>query len=543
MRTTHSLVMVLATALLLSACGPAYVVEDQPVAYAGGGAVVGPAAHAVQGDPLVAYWGPHPVPAAFGGGFDFTEGPHTRPYYPVHPELYVMHDGYFAFIGDPYFYGYNGPMRWYAGPHMLHYPWGGVVCNIDGPHRHWEWNTVYVHETEYIYEDGFYVYVGLWPAWYVSDRRVYLHHYWPRHYREHYHPMVERSRRAVHKHPPKHVSQGGVGHHKKTPKAQGVPGGPGAAGNGRHRTPGILPAYDENRSERQRAAGEHGTAGIYRQGNKRPAPGETRRGAEVGRGGDGARGGAKGGHLPAYDENRREGFGRKGDGATRGAKDGTFRGDTRPGATRPDSGSDRGSRNGKGRWQGSRPGAGASGGHLPAYNNGRGDKGVPGTRGGVRPTGNQGSRYPGAGDTSGSTRGEDGSWKGPANTKLRKPGQGNYQTKPGSQGGAQGTYGNYPKFQPPNATRPDRPGPPSTNLNYNMKKAQGTTSQPAKSYQGSRASDSQRKKATTSKKSSSSRKRSPARSGGSYKSSPSKRSSPSNTKSSGGDSSRSRRRR
>ena len=547
MRKTRNVVMLLAAGLLLSACGPAYVVDDQPVAYAGAGAgagaMVGPATYAVQGDPLVAYWGPHPIPAAFGGGFDFAEGPHTRPYYPVHPELYVMHDGYFAFIGDPYFYGYSGPMLWYAGPHMMHYPWGGVVCNIDGPHRHWQWNTVYVNETEYVYEDGFYVYVGLWPSWYVSDRRVYLNHYWPRHYHDHYRPMVERSRRAVHKHPSKHVSQGGAGHYKKTPQAQGVPG-PGAAGpagNGSHRNPGVLPAYDEKRSDRQRAAGEQGTAGIYRSGTKRPGDGDLRGGSQVAPGAKGPRGGAPGtgDHLPAYDANRRDGFGRSGDGASRGGTDDGFGRGAQPGATRPSSGDPAGRGETSGPGAGATRGAtGAAGGHLPAYNNGRSYPGATGgPKGDIRPTGSQGSRRPGTTGTGGATRQEGGTWKGPANSDVRKPGQGSYQTKPssrgGSQGGSQGTYGNYPKFQPPNATRPERPGAPTTNLNY--MKATESTSNPSNS--STTSSRSKRKKASTSTKKSSPRRREPStRSNGSSRSGGSQ-------KASGGSSSRTRQRR
>jgi hypothetical protein len=579
-RTLERSMMVLAAVLFLGACGPAYIIDDQPVAYAGGVAPVGPApaAMAVAGDPLVGYWGPHPVPTDFGGGFDFTEGPHTRPYYPMYPDLYVLQDGYYVFIGDPYFYGYTGPMRWYAGPHLMHYPWGEVVCNIDGPHRHWEHNTVYVYDTEYIYEDGFYVYVGFWPSWYVSSsRRVHLHHYWPRRYRDHYRPMVGRSQRAVHKHPPKHVSHGSVGHHKKTPQTQGVPrpgaaGSAGPAGNSGHRNPGILPAYDENRSERQRAMGEKGTAGVYRSGEKqRPGVSETRTRANTRPGVSGARRGetgATGRHLPAYD-NSRGGAGRSGQGTTSDGRRlpatpaaGGARRDLGPtGGHLPAYDNSRGSagRSGAGTTRdprglpaapaasGARRDLGPTGGHLPAYDNSRGSAGRPGVgatdargtrRGGDVPATQSDRRgSPGdAGRTQRPTTSSGGNWKGPSNTNVRKPGQGSYPTKRGSTSGSsapKGTYGNYPKLQAPNATKPNYPSAPTTQRSYNTKARSSSSPSKASTSSSSRKKSSSYKKAS----SSSSKKKAPSTRSSGSRSTPKARS----NKSSGSSRSRQRR--
>jgi hypothetical protein len=269
-----------ALALLLLACGPTYVIDDEPY-YVEEAPMAAPAV-AAPGEPAVGYWGPHPVPPAYGGGFDQTDGPHYRPYYPVHPELYAVHDGYYVFIGDPYFYGYDGRMTWFAGPHVMHYPWGDEICYIDGPHRHWHEGEVVYMDEYYVVEDGYWVYVGFWPHWYVPHRHVYLHHYWPGRYRDHYHSRTGVARRAVERHPPKHTHHGETRHRKKEPHSASVPGAtPAQAGGhgGAHpRDPSILPAHDPHRKPPRKGAAEV-KPGVYRSNPSKPARVPKRAGA------------------------------------------------------------------------------------------------------------------------------------------------------------------------------------------------------------------------------------------------------------------------
>jgi len=287
---------VLLVSVLVVACGTTtYTVAQEPVALAAPGPG-GPW-------PSVGYWGPHPVPAGYGGGFDYTEGPHTHPYTPDQPDLYAVHEGWFVFVGDPYFYGYDGPMRWYAGPHVLRYPWGDVVCPIDGPHRHWAYATAYVVEPDYVYVDGFWVYVGLWPVWWHHDHVVYLERYWPERYHEHYAPHQPRAHAAMQAAPTHHVE----GHTEVRPGQPGVHDVPPAQGGpGAHS--GLKPAYDENRPRtpdpdapdrtgvfHSRGAGTDAAA--EQGGAPRPAVEPVTPPAE-------GRAGAHPGLKPAYDENR-----------------------------------------------------------------------------------------------------------------------------------------------------------------------------------------------------------------------------------------------
>jgi hypothetical protein len=74
---------------------------------------------------LVGYYGAHPIPDEYGGGWCAVEGPHVHPFAPVWYDQYVVRDGYFVFAAaDGYFYG---------GPHPIP---GGGWCGFDGPHRH-----------------------------------------------------------------------------------------------------------------------------------------------------------------------------------------------------------------------------------------------------------------------------------------------------------------------------------------------------------------------------------------------------------------------
>jgi|GEM_PF-6922304 len=253
--------------------------------------------------PSVGYWGPHPVPEGYGGGFDYTEGPHTHPYTPDRPDLYAVNDGYFVFVGDPYFYGYDGPMRWYAGPHVLRYPWGEVVCPIDGPHRHWEYNTVYVYQTDYVVVDGFWVYVGLWPLWWHHDHVVYLERHWPKHYHDHYAEYVPRAHAAMEAAPPRHTTSGHVGQEPGQPGVHDVP----ASQGGRDSHPGLLPAYDENRKQRVDPSAP-GQAGIYHSRDTDDPRGD-RDGGEARDGANGANGRPTpgGSNLPpAWNDGRRD---------------------------------------------------------------------------------------------------------------------------------------------------------------------------------------------------------------------------------------------
>lgn len=280
--------------VLVVACGTTtYSVVPEPVAVAAPGPN-GPW-------PSVGYWGPHPVPEGYGGGFDYTEGPHSHPYTPDRPDLYAINDGWFVFVGDPFFYGYDGPMRWYAGPHVLRYPWGDVVCPLDGPHRHWEYSTVYVAQTDYVVVDGFWVYVGLWPLWWHHDHVVYLERHWPRHYHDHYGAYVPRAHAAMEAAPPRHQTSGHVKHEPGQPGVHDVPASQG--GRGAH--PGLLPAYDENRKPRVDPDAP-GRAGIYHSRDTDDAQGDRTPGATRGdpNGGREVPGGSS--LPPAWNDGRRD---------------------------------------------------------------------------------------------------------------------------------------------------------------------------------------------------------------------------------------------
>jgi hypothetical protein len=170
-------------------------------------------------------------------------------------------------------------------------------------------------EADYVVEDGYWVWVGFWPAWYIPGHYVYLGGYWPGPYRHYYEPRVVVVRKVIEKHPPRHHVKGETPHQGKSATSQGVPpatyqghgaqpgqGGaqhqavpPASGGAGYVKNPKLLPAYDENRDKHQ-----------PRPKASAPAGREERFGDQ----GQPARPAPNGGYtknpkiLPAYNENR-----------------------------------------------------------------------------------------------------------------------------------------------------------------------------------------------------------------------------------------------
>lgn len=122
----------------------------------------------------VYYHGLHPIPEAFGGEYCDTEEVHPHEYVPVEVDYFTLQDGVYYFIGDP---GEEVEVQlyWYDYHHPVPVLWGGGLCYIVGPHRHWWRPHVAVH---YHSVNGRYVYRGPWPRHYRAGRRVKpMHHH------------------------------------------------------------------------------------------------------------------------------------------------------------------------------------------------------------------------------------------------------------------------------------------------------------------------------------------------------------------------------
>src|SRR5690606_5390568 len=108
------------------------------------------------------------------------EAPHVHVVAPRRAKvLYRVHDGAYAFVGDPVAYGYEGPRHTYYGHHPVHLD---VIvdgappeadpefCYLDGPHFHaWEPPA---GVTFTVKGDASW-YVGPFPPRYKQDKRRY----------------------------------------------------------------------------------------------------------------------------------------------------------------------------------------------------------------------------------------------------------------------------------------------------------------------------------------------------------------------------------
>lgn len=108
----------------------------------------------------------HPVPEAFDGGFCEAEGVHPHSYAPVDIDYYVVTDGIHYFIGEP-------PVDVFEEVHLYqhHHPvptlWGGGICYMVGPHRHW-----WAPGAHYHHRQGHWHYQGAWPRHYRPRRTI-----------------------------------------------------------------------------------------------------------------------------------------------------------------------------------------------------------------------------------------------------------------------------------------------------------------------------------------------------------------------------------
>ena len=207
------------------------------------------------------YHGPHPVPEAWGGGWCDQEGPHYHEFAPVDVEFYEYIEGYYVFVGDPWFHGYTGPLYWYYGPHPVYTPWGTVVCYIDGPHL-W-YAPPPVTTAGWYYTDGYYYYRGTWPSHYRSHYRVHLAHHYPRRYERYARhappgrpPHRPGRRDRVSAHPEQHGGGGRAPRTRATPPPRSQRAGDAPRYGGRS---GDAPRYGGSSGDSPRYGGRSGT--------------------------------------------------------------------------------------------------------------------------------------------------------------------------------------------------------------------------------------------------------------------------------------------
>jgi hypothetical protein len=117
------------------------------------------------------YYGYHPIPEAYNGGFCERDDLHQHEYAPVEVELYNVADGVYYFVGDPSVYGYVVNLYWYEYHHPVPTYWGGGYCYLVGAHRHW-WEP---WSTHFVLLNGHYHYRGPWGPYYRRHHRVHHH--------------------------------------------------------------------------------------------------------------------------------------------------------------------------------------------------------------------------------------------------------------------------------------------------------------------------------------------------------------------------------
>jgi hypothetical protein len=115
------------------------------------------------------YKGPHAVPSEHGG-FCHISVRHFHTYKPDDMKVFRSDENTYIFIGDPTAHGFAGPRVAYYGHHPVPGAWGGGWCFISGPHfhfyrtvgTHWRW-----HGGQYYYTGGF------TDPWYIRHRAIY----------------------------------------------------------------------------------------------------------------------------------------------------------------------------------------------------------------------------------------------------------------------------------------------------------------------------------------------------------------------------------
>jgi len=115
------------------------------------------------------YWGYHPVPPSHGS-FCATTGLHAHAYAPFDAVLFVVHDGYWVFVGDPFAFGYSGGVYLYSGHHP--HGWGGW-CYLDGQHHH----LFAPFGTFFVLHGHHHVFHGPHDGHYRQHRPRHLHHH------------------------------------------------------------------------------------------------------------------------------------------------------------------------------------------------------------------------------------------------------------------------------------------------------------------------------------------------------------------------------
>ncbi len=143
---------------------------------------------------FVYYHDYHPIPEAFGGGYCDVEDVHPHEYVPVELDYFQVQDGVYYYIGDPGDDGFE-ELYWYEDHHPVPTHWGGGICYLWGPHRHWWRPHVHVH---YQLLNGRWIYRGRWGKRYRASRRIKPLHVGRRHIHKGVHRKVQRQRpRAI----------------------------------------------------------------------------------------------------------------------------------------------------------------------------------------------------------------------------------------------------------------------------------------------------------------------------------------------------------
>ena len=123
---------------------------------------------------LYFYNGPHPIPKKYGGGFDYTEGVHYHAFKPTDSKQYKLVNGVYYFHSDPVLYGYKKKMYRYYGHHPVPSSYGGGWSYIKGPHYTY-YKPSAAQMKNYKLKNGYYVYVGPKSKAYRKNYNVYLH--------------------------------------------------------------------------------------------------------------------------------------------------------------------------------------------------------------------------------------------------------------------------------------------------------------------------------------------------------------------------------
>ena len=117
------------------------------------------------------YYGYHPHSPTNNphGGFCYINGAHSHAWAPYNQHLYVWHDGYYYWTGDPSPWGYQYTTYAYYGHHPLPHYFSGW-CYINSNHQH---HYRPRHNHHYRHRSGTYYYTGSYDSYYHDNR----HHY------------------------------------------------------------------------------------------------------------------------------------------------------------------------------------------------------------------------------------------------------------------------------------------------------------------------------------------------------------------------------